>query len=353
MGTTSLQFGILWPFRNPAFARVGWDELYATHLDLIAESEALGYDDVWLSEHHFVDDGYSPSLHAIAGAVAARTTRIRIGTFLLLLPLHNPVRVAEDTATVDVLSGGRFQLGVGLGYRKGEFDAQGIPSAHRGGRMDEGLEVVRRLLSRETVTFDGRHVQLDGVRIVPPPVQEPHPKMWAGGVVDKAIDRVARMGFHYLSGGQAEQSRKFDEALRRHGRDPRDFSIAAQRPVFIAPTREEAWAAAAQAVRHTAECYLDWFAEANDAPDYEPMKVQIPTVEEIIRDQSFNFFGEQAMVGTPEDVIAELEDYLSRGRLTHLVCSMALPGVAPEALRTSMRLFAQRVIPHFRDGAAG
>ena len=95
----SLRFGILWPFRNPEFARVPWEQLYRSHLDLIADSEAMGFDDAWLTEHHFVDDGYSPSLLPIAGAVAARTTRIRIGTFLVLLPLHNPVRLAEDTAT--------------------------------------------------------------------------------------------------------------------------------------------------------------------------------------------------------------------------------------------------------------
>ncbi|OPE45519.1 LLM class flavin-dependent oxidoreductase, partial [Mycolicibacterium diernhoferi] len=93
----NLQFGMLWPFRNPEWARVAWDDFYRCQLDLIVESEQLGFDHVWLTEHHFVDDGYSPSLFPIGAAVAARTSRIRIGTFLLLLPLHNPVRVAEDT----------------------------------------------------------------------------------------------------------------------------------------------------------------------------------------------------------------------------------------------------------------
>ena len=129
---TTLKFGLLWPFRNPDFARVPWDELYRSHLDLIVSSEQMGFDHAWLSEHHFIDDGYSPSLFSIGGAVAARTTRIRIGTFLLLLPLHNPVRVAEDTATVDVISCGRFDLGVGLGYRRGEFDGRASPIRSRG-----------------------------------------------------------------------------------------------------------------------------------------------------------------------------------------------------------------------------
>jgi alkanesulfonate monooxygenase SsuD/methylene tetrahydromethanopterin reductase-like flavin-dependent oxidoreductase (luciferase family) len=95
----NLRFGLLWPFRNPEWARVGWDSLYRSHLDLIVESERMGFDEAWLTEHHFVDDGYSPSLLPIGAAIAARTHRIRIGTFLLLLPLHNPVRVAEDGST--------------------------------------------------------------------------------------------------------------------------------------------------------------------------------------------------------------------------------------------------------------
>jgi alkanesulfonate monooxygenase SsuD/methylene tetrahydromethanopterin reductase-like flavin-dependent oxidoreductase (luciferase family) len=132
------------PFRNPAFARVPWDDFYASHLDLAVQAEALGYDHVWLTEHHFVDDGYSPFPLPIAAAIAARTTRIRIGTFVLLLPLHDPVRVAEDAATVDVLSRGRFDLGLGLGYRVAEFTGFGVPRSERGARgADAGAGVGR------------------------------------------------------------------------------------------------------------------------------------------------------------------------------------------------------------------
>ena len=160
----NLRFGILWPFRNPEFARVPWVDLYKSHLDLISESEAMGYDNAWLTEHHFVDDGYSPSLMSIAGAISQRTTRMRIGTFLVLLPLHNPVRVAEDTATIDLMSNGRFDLGVGLGYRPKEFDDQGIASSERGGRLKEGVEIIQRLLSDEVVTFDGKYNHLKEVQ---------------------------------------------------------------------------------------------------------------------------------------------------------------------------------------------
>ena len=180
----NLRFGLLWSFRNPDFNRVPWADLYRSHLDLIVDSEAMGYDNAWLTEHHFVDDGYSPSLLPIAAGIATRTTRIRIGTFLVLLPLHNPVRLAEDTATVDLMSNGRFDLGVGLGYRLKEFSDQGIAHTERGARLREGIEIVQRLLSDEEVTIDGKFSSLNKIRIVPPALQQPHPPIWLGAGFD-------------------------------------------------------------------------------------------------------------------------------------------------------------------------
>jgi alkanesulfonate monooxygenase SsuD/methylene tetrahydromethanopterin reductase-like flavin-dependent oxidoreductase (luciferase family) len=313
---------------------------------LIVESEQMGFDEAWLTEHHFVDDGYSPSLFPIAGAIAARTRRIRIGTFLLLLPLHHPVQVAEDTATVDLLSDGRLDLGVGLGYRLGEFDHQGIPSRQRAGRMQEGLTIVRQLLSGESVTYEGTYNQLRDIRIVPPAVQKPHPPMWVGGTAPKAIDRAARMGFHFLS-GSIQSTLAYDEALRAHGREPREFHVATTRPTYVAPTREQAWEIAAQPLRHTAVNYVEWTQEAKGVTDAGNIAA-VPSVEEIVRTQSMDFFGEEALVGTPQDVIEGIEDYRSRGRLTHLVCMLPLPGMPPPQIRAGMELLAREVIPHFR-----
>ena len=340
----TLRFGVLWPFRNPDWARVPWEELYRTHLELIVDSERLGFDNAWLTEHHFVDDGYSPSLLPIAAAVAAHTTRIRIGTFLLLLPLHNPVRIAEDTATVDLISGGRFDLGVGLGYRLAEFDDQGIPVAQRAGRMQEGLTIVRQLLSGESVSFDGRYNTLHNVRISPPALQRPHPPIWVGGTAPKAIERAARMGFHFLSGGPGSAA-VYDNALREQDLDPAEFNVAATMPTYVAPTREQAWQIAAEPLHYMASGYAQWTSEANRAGGSE---ATLPSVDEIVRRQEMDFFGEPALVGTPQDVIDQIEVYRSRSRLTHLVGAMALPGMAPDQIRSGMELFARDVIPHFR-----
>ena len=160
-----------------------------------------GYDSAWLSEHHFAPDGYSPSPVVIAAAIAMKTKRMRIGTNVLLLPLYHPVRLAEDCATVDVLSHGRFEFGVGLGYRVNEFAGYGIPYNERAGRTNEGLEIIRRLWEGETVTFHGKYYQIEGARIEPPPVQHPRPPIWVGGLVKAAAKRVARYGDGVIGSG--------------------------------------------------------------------------------------------------------------------------------------------------------
>jgi alkanesulfonate monooxygenase SsuD/methylene tetrahydromethanopterin reductase-like flavin-dependent oxidoreductase (luciferase family) len=148
-----IRFGLWYDSRNPAQWRQPADRLYREILDQIASGENNGFDDVWLSEHHFIEDGYLPSILPAAAAIAARTSRIRIASGVLLIPFHNPIRLAEDIATVDVISGGRFELGVGIGYKREEFSGFGVSSKGRGARTDQSLYIIRRALSGETVTF--------------------------------------------------------------------------------------------------------------------------------------------------------------------------------------------------------
>src|ERR1700694_4405004 len=122
-GGHAMKFGVMYDFRNPKQWRRPFTELYSAMLDPVAMLDDLRYDKVWLTEHHFVDDGYNPAVLPTAAAIAARTRKIRIGTFVLLLPLHNALRVAEDAATVDIISNGRLALGLGQGYRVPEIVA--------------------------------------------------------------------------------------------------------------------------------------------------------------------------------------------------------------------------------------
>jgi alkanesulfonate monooxygenase SsuD/methylene tetrahydromethanopterin reductase-like flavin-dependent oxidoreductase (luciferase family) len=148
-----MRFGVMFDFRNPDPWRKPDPAFYRAQLDEITRLDELGYDHVWLTEHHFVNDGYNPSVLPTAAAIAARTSRIRIGTFVLLMPFHDPVRVAEDAICVDILSGGRFDLGVGQGYRAEEFAAFNIPRRERSTRMAEGIDLIHRLFTEREVTF--------------------------------------------------------------------------------------------------------------------------------------------------------------------------------------------------------
>ena len=181
MTRQKIRFGLWYDFRNPAQWRQPTDRLYREILEQIAWSEKNGFDDVWLSEHHFIDDGYLPSILPVSAAIAARTERIRIASGVLLLPFHNPIRLAEDIATVDAISGGRFELGVGIGFKPEEFAGFGVSSKERGARTDQSLDIIRRALAGETVTFKSEFFDFQNVRVTPEPIQKPRPPIWLGG----------------------------------------------------------------------------------------------------------------------------------------------------------------------------
>lgn len=347
-----MDFGLLMPFRNPPDARVPWERFYREHLELAVAAEELGFDHIWLTEHHFLDDGYSPSLLPIAAAIAARTRTIRIGTFVLLLPLHDPFRVAEDAATVDILSNGRLDLGLGQGYRVGEFTGFNVPRKERGRRLAEGVEVIRRAFTERNWSHEGKFYRLTNVTLSPPPVQKPHPPIWLAARGPKSIARLAEHGFGLMGTGGADQQRMYDEVLRQHGKNPDNHPIAQLRAVYVAPTREAAWDVAEAPAHYMMSWYGRWFAEASDLPGDELFGAEIPPVGRLRHADTGQLFGEPLIVGTPEDAIRMIEDYRRRTRFTHLVMATALPGAPPQKVRESLELFAAKVMPHFKRTGA-
>jgi alkanesulfonate monooxygenase SsuD/methylene tetrahydromethanopterin reductase-like flavin-dependent oxidoreductase (luciferase family) len=167
-----------------------WDKV----LDHVEWVEELGFDSVWLTEHHF--DAFSPSPLTLAAAVAARTERVRISMNVMLAPLYNPVRLAEEAATVSVLSKGRFDLGIGMGYAQREFDALGVNIKHRPSLMEETIEILRLAWTGEPFSYNGRRFQLPDINITPVP--NPPPRILIGALAEPAIKRAARLGDGYL-----------------------------------------------------------------------------------------------------------------------------------------------------------
>jgi len=195
--TRQVNFGLWYDFRNPQQAP--FERFYAQSLEQITWAESLGFDSVWLTEHHFVEDGYTPSPLVIAGAIGQATSRMRIGTNLMLLPIADPIRLAEDAATLSLLTGGRFDLGVGLGYRELEFNYFGRSLKNRPSLMEEGVSIIRQAWSGEPVNFSGKRFEVNNLLVRPVP--ESVPRLLMGGMSEPAITRAAEMADGFLSTG--------------------------------------------------------------------------------------------------------------------------------------------------------
>lgn len=348
-----MDIGLLFPFRNPPQWRKPFAQFYAEQLRQTQVAEQLGYDTIWLTEHHFAEDGYSPSLLPIASAIATMTSRVRIGTYLLLLPLHNALRVAEDAATVDLISNGRFDLGVGQGYAVGEFEAYGIERKHRGSLIEEGVEVIRGLWSQDGFSYQGKHYNFKNITMVPKPAQSPAP-IWIGAGAPKAVERAARLGCHYLGMSSPNSQQIYDAALRANGRDPKDFNAAQLRFAYVAPTHDQAWEDAGAHLHYMLSWYGRWLSEANDFPGAAQM-ANTPSIAELRALSQKNFTGDTdspyasslnaPIVGTPEQVAREINTMTRSMRTTHLVLGMHLPGLDPAKSQRSMELFAKEVRP--------
>ena len=231
-----LGFGLL-SGQLPAEAGHDWAPVYKRIIRLAEHSETVGLDSIWVTEHHFVDDGYMPSLLAVCAALAAKTNEITIGTAVLLAPLHHPLRLAEDAATVQLLADGRFVLGLGLGWSPIEYSAFGASRNTRGAAMEEILRILPRAWSGEPFRHDGPVYSLPEVGVRPTPgVKIP---VIVGGAATPAIRRAARLadgvflttdqdaglaGSESFTGGLIQQVRVACDELDRLGRDPGDFS---------------------------------------------------------------------------------------------------------------------------------
>jgi alkanesulfonate monooxygenase SsuD/methylene tetrahydromethanopterin reductase-like flavin-dependent oxidoreductase (luciferase family) len=340
-----MDFGLLFPFRNPPQWRQPFAAFYAEQLRQAQLAEQLGYDTLWLTEHHFAEDGYSPSLLPIAGALAGMTSRARIGTFLLLLPLHNAVRVGEDAATVDVLCNGRFDLGLGQGYAPGEFEGYGIPRNERVSRLEEGIEVIKGMWTQDPFSHEGKHYHLKNIRLMPKPVQSPHPPLWIGARGPKGVERAARLGCHFLGVSDKKTQDIYDSALRRYGRDPKDYYAAQLRWTHVAPTHDQAWDNVQEHLHYMLSWYGRWIVEAKDFRGDEQFG-QLPPASEL-RKTDQQLIG-APLIGTTEEVSRELQQFVKNIRTTHLVLGMHLPGLDPDKSRRSMELFAKEVMPRLR-----
>jgi len=339
-----MRFGFMEDFRNPVKWRKPFPALYEALLDQITLGEELGYDNVWLTEHHFTEDGYNPSLLPTAAAIAARTQKIRIGSFILLLPYQHPVRAAEDVACIDIFSNGRFDFGIGQGYSYHEWNALCMDRSTRGERMREGIDIVKKLFTEERVTYEGKYTRIKDMTLSPRPVQDPYPPIWVGARGPKAIRNAAKLGYHLMATLGPDPAPLYRETLAAEGHDPDAFNVAQLRMVYVAPTREQAWDECEDHLWHLLTFYKDILAEAKDAAGDDA-----PLPAENARGLRDSPLAQDLFIGSPDDVGKQLEQFCTDYYCTDFIMDMQLPGLDPAKANRSMELFARELMPNFRD----
>jgi alkanesulfonate monooxygenase SsuD/methylene tetrahydromethanopterin reductase-like flavin-dependent oxidoreductase (luciferase family) len=309
-------------------------ESYDRFVDSAVNAERLGFDGVVASEHHFEYNRFLPSpLQALAAAAAA-TSRIRLITGALLLPLYDPIRAAEMACAVDVLSGGRLVLGLGQGYRPMEFDGLALAKKTRGARHSEAIDILRLATTHGCVTYTGQHYQYDNVVVRPTPVQRPIELWFCGGNSPAGAQRAARAGVDYwaanlpLAAAKALMD-KYRDYAREAGQRPERLRVSMFRDVFIGETVAEAEAAR--------QVYLDvYYNEHIRSYGYLLDDAGAPLYEPPFDHPAYLQFVDSLFCGTYASVIEELKKYEELG-----VHSITVPPIQIEA-------FSTHILPAFR-----
>ena len=312
-------------------------------------AERLGFDSVLISEHHLTSDGYFPSPLTAAAGLATVTRRIRIGTAVVLLPLHHPVEVAEASAVLDVMSGGRLILGVGLGYRPEEFSLYGVPRHERGARLEEGVRLVGRLLAEEDVTHEGRFYGVRNVTITPRPLQRPRPPIWIAAKFEPAIRRAARLGDAWFADpvtplrALRERNRVYLDELRRLGRDPAGIERPLWREAFVGRDDDSAWEEVKDGVLYIyGRDYFRWgHLQDEEGREMRPDETSFEEFVEVIR--------KRFIIRGVDGFIEEVEKYRRELGVNYMVLRVQFPGIRHEKTMEAIRVIGEKVIPYFSE----
>lgn len=335
--STPMKFGYMLDFRQPPhLSPLEPAAFYSAMLQQAAVADQSGLDSIWLTEHHFTEDGYLSAVMPALAAIAARTTRVTLGTYVLLAPFYHPLRLAEDAAVIDVISNGRLRLGIGLGYREEEFAGFQIPRKERLGRTLETIDILRRAWSGEIFSFQGKHFNFHDVQVLPRPVSRPHPELLWGGMAPQAIRRGARLGLSFACNLGPPEIELYHQALREHGKDPAHFNVVNSRLVYIADSEEQAWREVEASVMYQMSMYGKWLSAAGfQSASFRPDATMLRR---------------GGILGPPELVTERLQRMIEKTAMTELCLSMQVPGLDPRKGMRSLERFATEVLPVLRKG---
>lgn len=308
--------------------------------EMLAEARAAeesGFKSIFFGEHHQDGDGFVPSPLVLAAAVAAQTS-LEVGTSVLLLPLHHPIKVAEDAAVVDLISSGRLKLGVGIGYQQADFDLFQVPKPQRVERFTEGIEILRKAWTGERFSHEGKHFQFKDVRVMPRPHAEGGIPLWIGGIEPPAIARAAHIGDGWVSAPSVtlesvrESARLYREEAAKHGRPA---VIALMRDAWVAETRE---AAREEYEEEIAGVYK--YARSKGADTMKGVTDEL-SFDELVRDR--------LIFGSPDECIEQLRMWKREIQPDYIIFRMRQAhsgGPTHALLNKAIRLFGKAVLPH-------
>ena len=314
--------------------RVPLTDVYQRALARIEIMDQTGYDCVWLAEHHFNTYSVCPSINVMATHVAARTQTIRIGMAVSLAAFYHPLRLAEEVAMVDVLSGGRVNWGAGRGFDRTEFEAFAVPPEESSDRFRECVDIVLAAWRNERVTFRGRFWSYEGIEVLPKPLQKPHPPVWLAASSTDSIRRAAAAGQdifqdpHSTSVELAAKRTLYRHVLDEHGFSSEGRVIPTARLLAVAPTEREAEEVARRGAAWTVAAYAN------------PAHIAIPTPYATPGDPVERYMDDVILYGTPERVTAKIEALRETLGLDYLMC-------APLSHQSFM-LFTEQVLPKLR-----
>ena len=322
-----MQFGLFGGARTRRSIGLEDSQGYESFIEYVVEADRLGFAQLFMVEHHFTGQGQVSASMTVLAYLAARTRKIRLGTAVVVLPWHNPVLIAEQVATLDLLTGGRVDFGVGKGYRKAEFDGFCIPMAEATERFDEAMEIIRKAWTAEgRFSHHGKRWHYENVVVEPEPLQRPHPPLWLAAGSHDSIRRAAREGYNLLLDQLAQVDQIvqriaiFREECERIGRPYDPAMVATARPL--------------QMIHH----------ESERAQAYETRRRVLATIGDLARDKLPDRIEDDTapLLGTPEEVIARLKE-LEAGGATNILL------VDPNASVANLRAFAREVMPAFRS----
>src|SRR5579859_5285734 len=311
-------------------------------------AEGLGFRNIWLAEHHFSTYGYLGRPIQLATYIAARTRTLRVGTAVIVVPLHHPLIVAEEIATLDLLAGGRVDIGLGRGYQYYEFKRLGLELDSARARWEESVDIIVKALEGEPFSYSGKLFDIPETTVFPRSVQRPHPPIWVTAQSPQSVEATVRRGFNLLTGGfgvpierLAEFRKQFD-CLVAEAKPARMPEVGVQRAVYVTDDAADARAAAE-------ESRWNMRVTLSLRHNYERVErghaIPVPMPNEPDTDDLLDRF---LVIGTPDTVIRQIKRLEEHVGINHFNCSFWFGDLEHPRVLKSMELFSREVMPAFR-----